>query len=106
MLTITERVVLPPLPAQVSPKVLVATMELIVWLPIVDLTPDHAPVALQLEAPLEDHVSSVEPPDSTVFGDALSETTGAAAGDPGGGVLLPPLSPDPAPPQAARLNAH
>jgi len=79
-------------------------MELIVWLPEVALPPDQAPVALQLEALLEDQVSSVEPAGATVFGAAPSETVG---GDPGGGVLFPPLLSDSAPPpQATRPSAH
>jgi hypothetical protein len=56
-------------------------MELIGWLPEVALAPDQAPVALQLEASLDDQVSSVEPPGATVLGAVLSETVGAG-GDP------------------------
>jgi len=74
------------------------------------MPPDQAPVALQLEALLEDQVSSVEPPGATVFGAALSETVGAgdgAGGDPGGGVPFPLLLPDGEQPlQAARPSAH
>lgn len=89
---------------------LVANMELIVWLPEVALAPDQAPVAAQLEALLEDQLSCVEPPCATVFGAALSETAGAdaggAGGDPGGGAF-PPLSGTASPPpQAAKPNAH
>jgi hypothetical protein len=81
-------------------------MELIVWLPEVALAPDQAPVALQLEALVEDQVSRVEPPDTTEFGAALSETVGAG-GDPGGGVLFPSLLSGVAPPpQATRPSAH
>jgi hypothetical protein len=47
-------------------------MELTVWLPEVDFAPDQAPLAMQLEALLEDHVSRVEPPGATVPGVALS----------------------------------
>ena len=97
---------LPPVPVQVRVKVLVAAMELIVWLPEVGLLPDQVPVALQLEALVEDQVSRVEPPDATVFGAALRETVGA--GVPEGGALLPPPSPAGAtpPPQATRASAH
>jgi len=42
--------------------VLVDEMAAMVWLPEVALVPDQAPVAAQLEALLEDHVSTVEPP--------------------------------------------
>jgi len=81
-------------------------MELIVWLPEVALPPGQAPVALQLEALLEDQASSVEPPGATVSGVALRETVGADC-DPGGGVLFPPLSFDAAPPaQATRPSAY
>src|SRR6266849_7094782 len=81
-------------------------MELIVWLPEVALAPDQAPVALQLEASLEDQVSRVEPPGTTVFGAALSETVGAG-GDPGGSGLFPSLLSGVAPPpQATSPSAH
>jgi len=83
----------------------VAMMEPIVWLPEVALPPDQAPVALQLEASLDDQVSSVEPPGTTAFGAALSETVGAG-GDPGGGGLFPPLLSEAPPPQATRPSAH
>src|SRR5262245_20651773 len=103
-------------------------MELIVWLPEVALMPDQAPVAVHVEALVEDQVSSVEPPALTVVGAALRETVGA--GGVGGGCVpggcveggcveggcveggcasgacelaLPSLDP---PPQAARLKAH
>jgi hypothetical protein len=91
-------------------KVLVAEMELIVWLPEVALAPDQAPVAPQLEALLEAQLSCVEPPCVTVFGAALSETVGAdaggAGGDPGGGAFPPLSGAGPPPPQAARPSAH
>jgi len=83
---------------------------LIVWLPDVALPPDQAPVALQVEELLEDQVRSVEPPGATVVGAALNETVGdgdGAGGDPGGGVLLPPLVADPEPPpQAPSTNSN
>jgi hypothetical protein len=79
-------------------------MELSTWLPEVALAPDQAPVALQLEALLEDQVSCVEPPGATVLGAAASETVGVG-GDPGGGVLVPPSDVTP-PAQATRPTAH
>jgi hypothetical protein len=94
--------------------VLVAEMELIVWLPEVALAPDQATVAAQFEALLDDQVSSVEPPAVTVLGAALTETVGVGdvaggcgAGGcdaPGLGVVAP--SPPPPPPQATRVNMH
>jgi hypothetical protein len=92
---------------------LLAEMELMVWLPEVALAPDQFPVAAQLVALLEDQLSSVEPPIVTVAGAAFSETVGAepvgggepGGGDPGGGAFPPALSAPP-PPQATRLNAH
>jgi len=70
------------------------------------MPPDQAPVALQLEALLEDQVSSVEPMGATVSGAALSETVGAG-GVPGGGGVFPVSLYDAAPPpQAARPSAH
>ena len=80
-------------------------MELIVWLPDVALSPDQVPVALQLEALLDDQVSSVEPLDATVLGAALRETVGAGVGG-GGGALVPPPSGAAPPPQAARPSAN
>ena len=80
-------------------------IELIVWLPEVALAPDHAPLAPQLEALLEDQVSRVEPPGTTVFAAALNETVGAG-GDPGGPGLFPLLLFAGPPPQATRLSAH
>jgi len=78
-------------------------MELIVWLPDVALPPDQVPVALQLEALLEDQVSSVEPAGATVSGAALSKTVGAG-GDPGGGVLTTSAELVPPPPQPANVS--
>jgi len=81
-------------------------MELIVWLPDVALSPDQVPVALQIEALLEDQVSSVEPLSATVLGAALRETVGAG-GDPGGSALVtPPLSGPAPPPQAASPSTY
>jgi len=82
------------------------SVAVIVWLPAVGLLPDQAPVALQLEALLEDQVSRVEPPDATVSGAALTEAVGA--GVPEGGALFPlplPVGATP-PPQATRASAH
>jgi len=84
--------------------VLALVTELIVRLPEVDLEPDQAPVALQLEALLDDQLSCADPPDTTGFGAALSETVGA--GGPAGGVLLASLVTPTVPLQAARLSAH
>jgi len=64
---------------------------------------------MQLEALVEDQVSSVEPPDATAVGAALSETVGAGVGGAGSCVLFPPLLPDSSPPpapQATRLNTQ
>jgi len=79
-------------------------MELIVRLPEVNLEPDQAMLALQLEALLDDQVSSADPPDATGFGAALSETVGA--GDPAGGVLPASLVTPTVPLHAARLSVH
>ncbi|HJY76534.1 MAG TPA: hypothetical protein VKE95_07875 [Burkholderiales bacterium] len=123
-LTVADRVVVPPVPVQLRSKVLVTEMELIVWLPEVALVPDHAPVAVHVEALVEDQVSCVVPPAFTAVGAALRETVGAGGVGggcvPGGGVAggcveggcasgdcEPPLpSLDPPPPHAARLKAH
>ena len=83
-----------------------------VWLPEVALAPVQAPVAEQLAALLDDHVSCADPPCATVPGAALSETAGAAVG---AGVGLgvgvdgdPATGPPPPlpPPQATRFNAQ
>jgi len=79
-------------------------MELIVWLPEAALLPDQAPVALQLEALLEDQVSSVDPAGTTESGAALNKTVGAG-GVPGGGVLTTDAELVPLPPQPANVSA-
>jgi hypothetical protein len=47
--------------------------------PLVALTPDHEPAALQAVAFVEDHVSVELPPEATELGLALILTVGAAA---------------------------
>ncbi|QKK11963.1 MAG: hypothetical protein HND59_10590 [Pseudomonadota bacterium] len=79
MVTVVERVVLPPVPVQTSVKVLSLVSEPMVSLPEVPLPPDHAPDAEQLVALDEDHVNVDDPPDCTEVGLALNVTVGAAA---------------------------
>jgi hypothetical protein len=74
--TVAEAVVDPPVPVHVNVYVRVDVIELSVWVPDVALDPDHALDAEQLSAYREAHVSVDEPPLTTVFGEAESETVG------------------------------
>jgi hypothetical protein len=48
--------------------------------PAVALLPVHAPLAVQLVAPVVDHVRVLEPPEVMVVGEAFIVTVGADAG--------------------------
>jgi hypothetical protein len=68
---------LPPVPAQVSVKVLVAESAPVDTEPAVASLPDHAPLAVHPVALVEDHVSVLEPPEPMLAGLALIVTVGA-----------------------------
>jgi len=78
MLTLLSSV--PPVPEQLSVKVLLPDSAPVLSLPLVGLLPLQAPAATQLVASVDDHVSIVEPPASTVVSAALKVTVGVAAG--------------------------
>jgi hypothetical protein len=59
---------------------LVAMMELIVWLPEVALPPDQPPEAVQEVASVEDQVSVDDPPLVIDVGFAASDTVGTGGG--------------------------
>ena len=61
---------------------LVATIELIVWLPEVALVPDQLPEAVQLVAFVEDQLTTDDPPLVTDAGFAEIDTAGAVGGVP------------------------
>lgn len=79
MVTVVDRVVLPPVPVQIRVKVLSLVSAPMVSDPEVPLLPDQAPDAEQLLALEDDQLTVVEPPDCTEVGLALNVTVGAAA---------------------------
>jgi len=82
--------VVPPDPLQVRMKVLEAERAPVDLLPAVAFAPDHAPMAAQKAALLEDQVRFDAPPLVTDVGFAASDTVGgfvAAAGAGAGGDL-------------------
>ena len=80
--TVAEESVVPPLPVQLNVNVDVELNVPVDCEPEVALAPDQAPVAVQLVALVDDHVSVELAPVATVLGLALIVTVGA------GGVLL------------------
>jgi hypothetical protein len=77
--TVADWEALPPLPAQLNVKVPVPVSAPVDPLPLVALAPDHAPEAVQLVAPVDDHVSVELAPIAIVCGLALIVTVGGAA---------------------------
>lgn len=75
--TVTDSVVVPPAPVHVSENALVACKGPVDCAPEGGRAPDHAPLAVQDEAFVDDQASVAEPPLSTLAGLALSETLGA-----------------------------
>ena len=63
---------------QLSVKVLLTVNGPVETAPEVALLPDHAPLAVQLVAPVDDHVSVLALPLATLVGFALRETVGGA----------------------------
>ena len=76
---------LPLGPAQVSVKVEIDEIGPVPAVPLVGWTPLHAPLAVQLVALVDDHVSVDEAPLVTMAGDAAIVTTG-------GGVVTPTVT--------------
>jgi hypothetical protein len=77
--TAADWVIEPPTPTQLSVKVLFATNPVIAALPEVALSPDHAPLAVQLVALVDDHVSVLVPPLAMLVGLAVRVNVGAGA---------------------------
>ncbi len=76
--TVVDWAAVPPAPVQLSVKVLLVVRAPVdTLLPEVALVPDHAPLAVQLVALADDHVSALEPPLVTLAGLALIVTVGA-----------------------------
>ena len=77
--TVVDWVAVPPAPVHASVYVLLLVRSPVgTLLPEVPMLPDQAPLAVQLVALVDDHVSVLAPPIATVVGVALIETVGAA----------------------------
>src|SRR3990167_798987 len=74
--TITDWLVVPPVPVQESVKVELVVRLPVDWEPEVDLVPDQAPDALQAVALDEDHERVEAVPEVTEVGLAERETVG------------------------------
>ena len=74
--TVTDWLVVPPVPVQESVKVELAVRLPVDWEPEVDLVPDQAPDALQAVALDEDHERVEAVPEVTEVGLAERETVG------------------------------
>ena len=77
VVTVTDRLVEPPLPAHDNVNVVFAVSAEVVWLPLVALEPLQPPEAVQLVALVVVHVRVDEPPLTTEAGLAVSVTDGA-----------------------------
>ena len=75
-LTITDCMAVPPAPTQLSVNVLLAVSEPVEAVPEIALLPAHAPLAVQLVALVDDQVSVLALPVTTVVGFAASVTVG------------------------------
>ena len=96
-LTVTVRPLVPPVPAQVSVKLVVAFRAGITSLPVNALLPLHPSAAVQAVAFDAFQLSVTAPPGVVVVGLALRVTTGGAPGVPGSIVTFSGLdSPEPA----------
>jgi hypothetical protein len=99
-LTVTVRPLAPPVPVQVSVKLVVAFRAGITSLPVNALLPLHPSAAVQAVAFDAFQLSVTAPPGVVVAGLALRVTTGGAPGVPGSIVTFSGLdSPEPAQPQ-------
>jgi hypothetical protein len=98
MLTLAEACgLVPPAPLQIMEKVELFASAPVLWLPLVASAPPHAPEALQLLAPVEDHVTVACSPSWIVDGETANVTVGTAE--------LPPFTFDGLP-QAASNKTH
>src|SRR3954468_7282620 len=77
IVTVFESLPEPPLPVQVSVKVVAVVSALLVALPLVAFDPDQPPDAVHAVALVLVHVSCVVPPLATLAGDTLKLTVGA-----------------------------
>lgn len=76
-LTVTDFVMLPPLPVHASVKVWLLLSAPLDALPEVAFVPDHPPEAVQAVVFVEDHVSVALPPLATLVGVAVKTSVGA-----------------------------
>ena len=79
--TVAVRLALPPAPAQVSVKLVVAASAPVDWLPLVAFVPLQPPDAVQLVAFVEDQAREPLPPLATLVGLAVIVTIGAGVGE-------------------------
>ena len=77
VVTVTDRLVVPPLPVHDNVNVVFAVSAEVAWLPLVAFEPLQPPEAVQLVALLVDHVRVDDPPLTTEAGLAVSVTVGA-----------------------------
>ena len=96
--TVAEALPVPPVPVQEIWNVRVAVMPVTVALPLAAVLAVQPPVALQLAALVELHVSVEEPPLAMLAGLALSVTTGV-------GTTVTVVELLPVPPLPVQLNA-
>ncbi len=76
--TVTDCCVVPPAPVQLKLNILLAAVSApLLTVPEVARLPDHAPLAVQPVAPVEDQVSAELPPLATLVGFAPNVTVGA-----------------------------
>ena len=78
--TVADLLAEPPVPVQVSAKLVVAVSAPVLADPAVARLPDHAPDAVQLVALVDDHVSELPPPLDTPVGLAVIVTVGGVVG--------------------------
>jgi len=76
-LTVTLACPVPPVPVQLSVKVVATVNAAVLWLPAVALLPLQPPEAVHAVALVDDHVSVLLPPLATLVGDADRFTVGA-----------------------------
>ena len=87
--TVADLLAVPPLPVQLSEKVVVRVRAPVDPVPLVGFVPDHPPEAVQLVAPVLDQLRAEDWPEVTEAGLTESDTVGAAPEPP---LPLPPVA--------------
>ena len=99
-LTVTLACVVPPVPVQLSVKVVATVKAAVPWLPAVVLEPLQPPDAVHDVALVEFQVSVLLPPLATLVGDADNVTVGAGVE----AVTVTEVLPWPVPPAPVQLS--